>query len=147
MFKHLFVPVDGTELSKRAMDCSIELAKQLGARITAFVAEPDINITTVNPDPQIFTERMRNHEAQNAAHAKTLLKHFENRAQAAGVPFAGRFQSTDGIDAAIVSEAEQAGCDIIVMVTHGRGPVGEFIFGSHAKRTISMTKLPVLVLH
>jgi len=42
MYKHLFVPVDGSELSRRAMDGSIELALQLGARITGFVVEPDL---------------------------------------------------------------------------------------------------------
>ena len=44
MYKHLFVPVDGSELSHRAMDGSIELALQLGARITGFVVEPDVLI-------------------------------------------------------------------------------------------------------
>ena len=147
MYKHLFVPIDGSDLSKRAMDDSIALAKHLGARITGFIAEPEIGLSTVNPDPGVFTERMRTHERKNEQHATALLKHFEGRAQAAGVPFFGRYLTTAGVDTAIVYEAEQAGCDLIVMVTHGRGPVGEFIFGSHAKHTISLTKLPVLVLH
>ena len=42
MYQHLFVPVDGSELSQRAIDGSIALAKQLGARITGFVAEPEL---------------------------------------------------------------------------------------------------------
>ncbi|MBY0465378.1 MAG: universal stress protein, partial [Burkholderiales bacterium] len=45
MYKHLFVPVDGSELSHQAMDGSIELAQQLGAKITGFVVEPDLPIT------------------------------------------------------------------------------------------------------
>ena len=44
-------------------------------------------------------------------------------------------------------EAEKAGCDMIVMVTHGRSAIGEFIFGSHTRKIISKSKLPVLVLH
>ena len=40
MYKHLFVPIDGSELTQRAMEGSIELALQLGARITGFVVEP-----------------------------------------------------------------------------------------------------------
>ena len=36
MFKNLFVPVDGSALSERAMQSSIALAKQLGAAITGF---------------------------------------------------------------------------------------------------------------
>ena len=40
MYEHLLVPVDGSELSDRAMTASIELARKLGARITGFMAEP-----------------------------------------------------------------------------------------------------------
>ena len=41
MYRNLFVPVDGSPLSLRAMAASIALAKQLGAAITGFVVEPD----------------------------------------------------------------------------------------------------------
>ena len=40
MYSHLLVPVDGTELSERAAEASLELARKLGARVTGFVAEP-----------------------------------------------------------------------------------------------------------
>ncbi len=147
MYKHLFVPVDGSELSNRAIDGSIELAKQLGARITGFVVEPEISLALVSPDAAVYAERVRNHEGDNEKHAKALLRHFEERAAAAGVSFSGHFIEAAAVDDAIAGEAERLGCDMIVMVTHGRGTVGEFIFGSHTKHVISRSKLPVLVLH
>ena len=72
---------------------------------------------------------------------------FGQQAVAAGVAFQGVHVTAGGVDDAIVDEAEKAGCDMIVMVTHGRGPVGEFLFGSHTKKVISRSKLPVFVLH
>ena len=69
MYKKLFVPVDGSELSHRAMDGSIELAKQLGATINGFVVEPDLPLSVVSPDAHTSTERIKRHEAQNEAHA------------------------------------------------------------------------------
>jgi nucleotide-binding universal stress UspA family protein len=63
------------------------------------------------------------------------------------VPFTGHFVASGAVDDAITGEAEKAGCDMIVMVTHGRGALGEFLFGSHTKHVISRSKLPVLVLH
>ncbi|NML17183.1 universal stress protein [Azohydromonas caseinilytica] len=147
MYKHLFVPVDGSELSHRAMDGAIELAKQLGARITGFVVEPDIGLSTVSYDPSVYTGRMRDHEQRNEAHASALLKQFEERAVAAGIEFAGSFVTSGAVDDAIANEAERVGADMIVMVTHGRGPLGEFMFGSHTKHVISRSRLPVLVLH
>ena len=147
MYKHLFVPVDGSELSHRAMDGAITLAKQLGARITGFVVEPDIGLATVSQDPTVYASRLRVHEERNAAHASALLQQFEERAAAAGVEFSGSFVTSGAVDDAIANEAERVGSDMIVMVTHGRGALGEFVFGSHTKHVISRSRLPVLVLH
>jgi nucleotide-binding universal stress UspA family protein len=147
MYKHLFVPVDGSELSIRAMDGSIALAQQLGARITGFVVEPEFGFSATNPDPAVYAQRIHSHERRNEEHARALLQRFEQRAMAAGVAFTGIYVASDAIEEAITDQAEKAGCDMIVMITHGRGPVGEFVFGSHTKRLISHSKLPVLVLH
>ena len=147
MYKKLFVPVDGSELSHRAMEGSIALAKQLGAAITGFVVEPDLPLSVVSSDAHVSTQRIRQHEAQNEAHATALLDQFAQRAQAAGVAFEPSHVTAYSVDAAIMEEAEKAGCDMIVMVTHGRGPLGEFVFGSHTKKVIARSKLPVLVLH
>lgn len=147
MYKHLFVPVDGSELSHRAMDGSIALAKQLGARITGFVVEPDLPINTMSGDAAASAERIKTHEAKNQAHSSALLGQFEQRAQDAGVAFSGLSVTAYAVDHAIMEEAEKAGCDMIVMVTHGRGKVGEFLFGSHTQKIVARSKLPVLMLH
>ncbi|MDD2729082.1 universal stress protein [Malikia sp.] len=147
MYQHLFVPVDGSELSHRAMEGSIALAKQLGARITGFVVEPEMALSETSHNAQLFAQHMQQHEASNEAHAAKLLARFEQQASQAGVPFQGVHRTAGGIDNAIIDEADKAGCDMIVMVTHGRGPVGEFLFGSHTKKVIARSKLPVFVLH
>ena len=67
-------------------------------------------------------------------------------AQAAGVPFTGHHAQVPRIDKAIIAEAESRGCDLIVMVTHGRGAFGEFLYGSQTKAVLSGSKLPLLVL-
>lgn len=147
MFKHLLVPVDSSDLSSRAMDASIELATKLGARITGFVAEPDVTLALASANPSTFVEQVKQHEAEAVSHAQALLAQFKARADAAGIAFSGDFQSAPQIDQAIVEAAERAGADLILMVTHGRGVFGELVFGSHTKNVMSRTKLPLLVLH
>lgn len=147
MFKHLLVPVDGSDLSLRAMNTSIELAKQLGARITGFVAEPDLPMSTISTNPSVFTDQVRAHEAKSEAHAASVLGKFETLATEAGVAFSADHTATQQVDRAIVEAAERAGADLILMVTHGRGAFGELLFGSHSKNVMSRTKLPLLVLH
>ncbi|MCU0813332.1 MAG: universal stress protein [Burkholderiaceae bacterium] len=85
--------------------------------------------------------------ARQAARRDRRLDQFEQFAQAAGVPFEGHFEQAPLVDQAIVDAAEAKGCDLILMVTHGRGAFGEFLFGSHTKAVLARSKLPLLVLH
>lgn len=146
MYKRLLVPVDGNELTDRAIEASIELAQQLGAAITGFVAEPVLPLPP-GPRPQFyFQEDMREHDAMTAAHARQVLSRFEAAAAAAGVAFEGYHDQVPRIDRAIIEAAEARGCDMIVMVTHGRGAFGEFLFGSQTKAVLAGSKLPLLVI-
>ena len=147
MYQHLFVPIDGSELSQRAIDGSLQLAKQLGARITGFVVEPELPLSVASGSPTAFASRVRTQEEKNDAHALNLLSQFAEQAAAAGVVFNGHHVNGGSVDQAIADHAEQAGCDMIVMVTHGRGTMGELLFGSHTKAVIARTKLPLFVLH
>ena len=51
------------------------------------------------------------------------------------------------LDGALATELEARGCDLLVMVSEGRGPFGEFLYGSQAKAVLSGCRLPLLVLH
>ncbi|MEY2874850.1 MAG: hypothetical protein RLZZ373_2221 [Pseudomonadota bacterium] len=147
MFKHLFVPVDGSALSVRAMDASIELAHSLGASITGFVVEPDIPLSAVSSSPTVFVQQIAEHETRTDTHAHTVLNTFAERTKAAGVPFASQYRRSDKTDDVIAEVADIVKADLIVMVTHGRGAFSELLFGSHTKSVMSRTKVPLLVLH
>jgi nucleotide-binding universal stress UspA family protein len=147
MYRHLLVPVDGSDLGDRAIRESIELARQLGASITGFVSEPLAPLPAPGQPPGLMRAEALEHDALTEAHARDILARFEAQARAAGVPFTGRHSQAPRVDRAIVAEAEAQGCDMIVMVTHGRGAFGEFLFGSQTKAVLSGSNLPLLVLH
>jgi nucleotide-binding universal stress UspA family protein len=146
MYRNLLVPVDGSELTERAMTQSIELAQQLGASITAFVVEPDVPLPNVGTRPDAYRRQMSEHETRTDTHAFGVLAQFGERAGAAGVAFSGRHARTDNVDAAIAQAAREFDCDMIVMTTHGRGIFGELLFGSHTKGVLSKSTVPLLVL-
>ena len=147
MYKHLLVPIDGSELSERAAQSSLGLAAQLGARITAFVAEPLPPLPNEATTVANYTRTADAHRERTEQHAREALGRFEAQALEVGVPFKGEFCRTSSVDEAIVQAAEKFGCDLVVMVTHGRSTFGELLFGSHTKNVISRSKLPLLVLH
>lgn len=147
MIRHLFVPIDGSPLSERAIQQSIALAGQLGASITGFIVEPGVPLPCPGTVMHAYERQIGEHLAATESHARETLDAFGRRAEAAGVRFQGAHASTGAVDEAIVSHAAALGCDMIVMVTHGRGAFGELLFGSHSKSVLSRTHLPVLVLH
>jgi len=147
VYKNLLVPVDGSDLSERAMRESIALAKQLGAAITGFVAEPDMPLPNVGTQPTVYARQRDVHEQRSDGHAHEVLTRFGAMASEAGVEFKGRHAITDSVDTAIANLARELDCDMIVMVTHGRGAFGELLFGSHTKNVLAKSKIPLLVLH
>jgi nucleotide-binding universal stress UspA family protein len=146
MYQHLLVPVDGTDLSERAVAASLGLAQKLGASVTGFVAEPMPAMPSMGTNLTNYDREVNEHVAQTEQHARDVLSRFGARAAEQGVAFQGHFRRTDSIDAAIVGAAEEFGCDLIVMVTHGRGAFGELLFGSHTKSVLASSQLPLLVL-
>jgi len=147
MYHHLLVPIDGSELSDRATEASLELARKVGARVTGFVVEPHPPLPNMGSHPATYARDADDHLARTEAHAREVLGQFAARAAALGVPFEGQFKRTDGVDDAILDAAADYGCDTIVMVTHGRSIFGELLFGSHTKNLMARTSLPLLVLH
>ena len=147
MYQRLLVPVDGSDLTNKAMDAAIDLARQLGASITGYVAEPVMAPPATARSRAWFEEELKEHDAMTESHARQVLQRFEQRAKEAGVHFDGCFDRVPRVDQAIIDAAESRGCDMIVMVTHGRGAFGEFLFGSQTKAVLAGSKLPLLVLH
>ncbi len=145
MYEHLLVPVDGSELSERAMVASIELARKLGARITGFIAEP-----FAAPPPGAglgYGASVTQHDKAAQGHARKVLAEFERRCAGAGVGFTAFTTQANHVEDAIIDAARDQGCDMIVMITHGRGTLGELMWGSHTKNLLARSKLPLLVLH
>ena len=145
--RNLLVPLDGTDLSERAMRESIELAQQLGAAITGFVAEPELPLPNMGTNMERYKKERDAHEVDTDTHAHELLVRFGDRAQQAGIAFTARHQRTDRVAEAIIELAEQLDDGLIVMVTHGRGAFAGLLFGSHTKTVLERTKVPLLVLH
>jgi nucleotide-binding universal stress UspA family protein len=147
MYRHLLVPVDGSALTDRAIAASLDLARQLGASVTGFIAEPPAPPPAPGGARQRWRRELDEHDELTAAHADAVLTRFAAQAAAVGVPFTGHHAQVHRVDQGILEAAEARGCDLIVMVTNGRGAFGEFLFGSQTKAVLAGSRLPLLVLH
>ncbi|AKJ31372.1 universal stress protein [Caldimonas brevitalea] len=146
MFQHLLVPLAGDELSPRAMKASVELARKLGAAVTGFIAEPTAAPIATGHSAASAMQAVEDQRLLAAAHAQDLMASFAATAAAAGVPFQAFHTSIQPVGTAIVEAAHRLGCDLIVMVTHGRGRVGRLLYGSRTQDVLARSDIPVLIL-
>jgi nucleotide-binding universal stress UspA family protein/hemerythrin-like domain-containing protein len=117
MYKHLLVPLDDTALSTAHVTSAIALARSLNARITFFHAHPDLASTgdgalLMVVDPALYSETARGEK--NVALVKAAAA-----AKAAGVPCETIARISNQPASAIVQAAQDRGCDVIVMASHG----------------------------
>ena len=143
MFKHILIPIDGTEFSDHAIEAGVRFAKSIGARITGFIAEPEYKIPTHGEIVSRTSVSMYEHSDKVRGHAESVLKRMGDRARAEGVQFDSAFVENDRP----VEAAEKHNCDLILMASHGRRGLDKLLHGSAAEGVLKHTRVPVLVMH
>jgi nucleotide-binding universal stress UspA family protein len=147
MFRHLLLPIDGSERSQRAVDTGIGLASKLGAAITVFIAEPPAPPPAADYGASGYVRRMEEHDRQTIAHAQGLLDTVKAKAKRAGVSCDGFYAHSHEVVPAILDAARERDCDLIVMATHVHGMFADWFSRSHTKRVMARGDIPLLVVH
>ena len=66
-------------------------------------------------------------------------------ARAASVPCTPVHRVSHSPYEAIIALAEEAGCDLIFMASHGRSGIAAVLIGSETNKVLTHSKIPVLV--
>ena len=77
--------------------------------------------------------------------AQRVLKAVEQMAREADVTIDTVHRVTDNPWEAIVNVAQEHGCDLIFMASHGRRGINALLMGSETNKVLIHTKIPVLV--
>jgi nucleotide-binding universal stress UspA family protein len=143
MYQRILVPTDGSDITAKAVDTAIQLAKLSGASlVTLSVKEPFpySAISEMQPvPPQEF------YDAQERI-ANDRVKAVLAAAAAAGVACDGSTVEALHPWEAILDLAKSKGCDLIVMASHGRRGMAALLIGSETSRVLTHSPLPVLVI-
>lgn len=143
MYKSILVTTDGSEFSERAFGHAIELAKHLGAKLTAVTVTPPLQILTV--EGVVYPEDPETYQAMIDSQAKAALDAVVKAAEASGVPCDSVQIENSQPYEGILQTARDKGCDLIVMASHGRRGISAFLLGSEAQKVLTHSTLPVLV--
>lgn len=145
MFKHILIPTDGSEVSRKAVAAGIELAKAVGAKVTALYAAPSATPVVYKHFLPVGYMTPQKH-AQAIQRATThYLQFAANAAKAAGVPCETVSLTSDFPADAILTAAAKCKCDLIYMASHGYRGVKAVLLGSETQKVLAHAKIPVLV--
>ncbi|MEQ8673029.1 MAG: universal stress protein [Aggregatilineales bacterium] len=147
MLDHVLVPLDGSELSERALDYAKKVVGS-GGKITllsvidvpeyAVAAFYSAGVVAEATNRQVMIDQMipQTHDYLDKI-AKSLRE-------------AGYSTNTEAIIGeaanAIIEKATALNVDVIVMSTHGRSGFSRWLFGSVTNKVLSRTARPVFVI-
>jgi nucleotide-binding universal stress UspA family protein len=144
-FDTILVATDFSEHAARALEAAQEIARHSSGRIVLLhcyhldvpVTYPGIGEDDLIPESSYGQLRRRAMDYVDAA---------AKRASSTGVDVVGKAVGAEP-RSAIVEEAERLSADLIVMGTHGHGPVRHALLGSVAERVIRAAPCPVLTVN
>ncbi len=143
MFKHILIPTDGSDLSRKAILYGVQLAKESGAKVTGLtVVEP---YQPAGMDAVLIPVDEGDYEEQARVLSDRAIEQVKMAAQAAGVPCETIHEVNDQPYRAIIDAAQAVGCDLIVMASHGRRGISALLLGSETSKVLTHSTIPVLV--
>jgi len=143
MYKHILLPTDGSELSERAAREGVRFAKSINARITALHTTPVFNAPELSG--HAVYDRILEHKELSNQKAQEALSAVERIARDADVAFTAVHRVSDNPWEVIISVAQEQGCDLIFMASHGRRGINALLMGSETNKVLIHSKAPVLV--
>lgn len=145
MYRTLLVPLDGSDTSRRGLREAIALARVHGARLHLLHVIDDYPLLLqASSQPHQFDQLRRSLREQG----EQWLRQAQAAAAEAGVDAdtALRETSSSRVSEAITEEARQAGCDLIVIGTHGRRGLDRYLLGSNAEAVARTAPVGVLLV-
>jgi nucleotide-binding universal stress UspA family protein len=153
MYSKVLVPLDGSEVSERALPHAQSLADAFGARVyllqvislsheyEAFRSVGEENPTAV----EYSLDLTRQITASRQTRAEEYLKATAARLEENGTQVETSVRQGSTLEN-ITHFVEENGIDLIVMSTHGRGGLQRFLVGSVTDRVIRSSHVPVLAI-
>ena len=145
MYKHILIPTDGSDLSRKAVEAGIDYARETGARVTLFIALPEYRVPS---EAEIMSHRAQSLDAfarESAARAQAILSGAAEPARWTGIDFTTGYALSDHPYQAIIDAARRHGCDAIFMSSHGRKGLARLLHGSQAFDVLTHSDIPTIV--
>lgn len=157
-YTKILLPLDGSEIARRALPHAETIAGNQGATLILFrVVEDPVRLSVTPPNMSVPGPMetgeigMGSYPAGKISHVQAMdeaQRSVEELATSLKHRKIDAFADIDTGDPAecIVDYAGEQGIDLIVMSTHGRTGVGRWTYGSVANKVLQVAPCPVLVV-
>ena len=143
MFKHILVPVDGSETSSKAVAKAVGLAKAFGSIVTVLYVIDPYPFTCVGAD---FAYGQAQYLSAATAEANQALDEAKKVFEDAGVQVNTLLGEGHAVHEGIGRVLSSVDADLIVMGSHGRRGLEKLMLGSVTQRVLGVVHVPVLVV-
>lgn len=143
MYRKILVPLDGSDFSEQALPLAHSVAAEAGGELQLVTAVPTLPPVVPSSEEKGQVKGWFEEERSRATeYLEAIRKHLT--AGEADVPVHIKVL-TGGPARAIEDRIRQTGADLVVMTTHGRGPLERVWLGSVADGLIRTSPCPVLL--
>lgn len=144
--KKILVPVDGSEISIRAADEAIELAKKFGSEVIFFsVVELKVPFYGAGAIPANSLEMLEKLEENASEEFETLLASLIEKYKSSGLKLNKKI-IVGVVDVEIEEFAKEGKFDLIVMGRRGLSAAKRFFIGSNTRKIVEIAPCSVLVV-
>ena len=144
MFKHILIPTDGSKLSEAALHAGLQLAKEQGSEVTVLYVMPDYSAMMYSSEGMVgYSPSELRKDAEKMA--DKVLQAVQDMAKAEGAECKTARTMNFSVHQAIIQQAKDSNCDLIVMASHGRKGLAGILLGSETQRVLVNSHIPVLV--
>ncbi len=149
MYRSLLVPLDRTELAEQALPLALSIARRARARLdlvevhTLYALE-DPHAGRLPYEPDRDAQRKEQEQLYLDATAKWVTSLSPVSATTGVLSGSAVLPAT--VAESLLERARAGKADLIVMATHGRGPLGRVGLGSVANELVRRAPLPVLLV-
>ena len=142
MYKKILVPLDGSELSKKALDHAEKLAKSFDAEIILIQVVP---FMPIYGSPELVTPLIIDEKQKEVAERD--LTNLAEEMKKRGHKVTATVRTGQQVAVEIIDFAKESGVDLIVMSTHGRSGFTRWVLGSVAHKVLTRAETPILLIH
>jgi nucleotide-binding universal stress UspA family protein len=142
-FKHILIPLDGSDLAEQVLEYAIALGKMTQADYTLLRIVELMLPVNYTPDYATVVDQQLLDILQ--VDAQTYLDKMADRLRAQSLQVQTRIVFNHQPAIAVLEEASKHGTDLITMATHGQGGLTRLLVGSTADKVIRGATIPVLV--